>query len=139
MNSIKNILRVLYSKFRNLILYGIIGGISASIDFLIFYSLTNFTEIYYLLANFISVSIGITISFILNKKYNFKVNDKVFKRFLIFVSVGFSGLLISSALLYLFIDIIYLNKIISKFISIVFVVFIQFFVNKFITFKKELL
>lgn len=139
MNSIKNIFWVLYSKFRNLILYGIIGGISASIDFLIFYSLTKFTEINYLLANFISISIGITISFILNKKYNFKVNDKVFKRFLIFVSVGFSGLLISSMLLYLFIDIICLNKIISKFISIVFVVFIQFFVNKFITFKKGLL
>jgi putative flippase GtrA len=49
--------------------------------------------------------------------------------------VGFSGLLLSSALLSLFINI--LDLIISKFLSIIFVVIIQFFLNKFITFKKE--
>jgi len=137
MNSIKQIFLTLSYKFRNLILYGIIGSFSAGIDFLVFYSLTSYLEVFYLLANIISVSIGITISFILNKNFNFKVKDKVFKRFFIFISVGFSGLLLSSALLYFFINTLTLEKNISKFLSIVFVVAIQFFVNKFITFKKE--
>jgi putative flippase GtrA len=127
----------LFYKFRNLILYGIIGGFSAGIDFLVFYLLTSYLEVFYLLANIISVTIGITISFVLNKNFNFKVKDKVFKRFLIFISVGFGGLLLSSALLYFLIDILSFEKNISKFLSIVFVVLIQYFANKFVTFKKE--
>lgn len=139
MNSIKQIFLTLFFRFRNLILYGIIGIFSASIDFLTFYTLTTILDVFYLFANIISVTIGITISFILNKNFNFKVKDKVFKRFLIFISVGFGGLLLSSALLYFLIDILTLEKNISKFLSIIFVVSIQFLVNKFITFKKELL
>lgn len=137
MGSIKQIVLTLYSRFRNLILYGIIGGFSATIDFLIFYALTTFGDVFYLYANIISVTFGITISFILNRNFNFKVKDKVLKRFSIFISVGLGGLLLSSLLLYLFIDIFILEKIISKILSIVLVVVIQFFVNKFITFKKE--
>ena len=136
---IKQTTLAFYYRFRNLILYGIIGGFSASIDFLVFYSLTTIGDVFYLVANIISVTIGIIISFILNKNLNFKVKDKVFKRFLIFISVGFSGLLLSSALLYFLIDNLAFEKTISKFLSIVFVVLIQFLVNKFITFKKELL
>lgn len=139
MNSIKQIIFALFYKFRNLILYGIIGIFSAGLDFIIFYALTTIVEVFYLIANVFSVTIGITTSFILNRKYNFKVIDKVFKRYLIFVSVGSFGLLLSSALLYFFIDIVTLDIIVSKVLSIVFVVLIQFFVNKYFTFKKELL
>ena len=132
------IMPTLYYRFRNLILYGIIGSFSAGIDFVVFYELTNIIGIYYLVANIFSVTIGITISFILNKKYNFKVRDKVFKRYLIFISIGLGGLLLSSSLLYFFVDIFTLDKIISKILSIVLVVLIQFLLNKSITFKKEL-
>jgi putative flippase GtrA len=132
------VILALYARFRNLILYGIIGGFSAGIDFLTFYALTTFGDVFYLVANIISVSVGISISFILNKKYNFKVNDKVLKRFLIFITVGLTGMLFSSVLLYIFIDMLEMEQIISKFLSIVFVVLIQFFVNKLVTFKKEL-
>lgn len=136
---IKQIILNIYSKFRNLILYGIIGIFSAGLDFIIFYALTTIVEVFYLIANVFSVTIGITTSFILNRKYNFKVIDKVFKRYLIFVSVGSFGLLLSSALLYFFIDIVTLDIIVSKVLSIVFVVLIQFFLNRYITFKKDML
>ena len=127
----------IFLKFRNLILYGIFGGIAASIDFLIFHSLTTYLQFHYLFANFISVVIGITISFLLNKNFNFKVKDKPIKRYLIFLSVGAGGLILSSFLLYLFIDILTLEKSISKFLSIVLVVGIQFLLNKYITFKRS--
>ncbi len=136
---IKQIILNLYSKFRNLILYGIIGIFSAGLDFIIFYTLTTILEIFYLIANIFSVTIGITTSFILNREYNFQVKDKVFKRYLIFISVGFVGLLFSSALLYFFIDILTLDIIVSKVLSIVFVVLIQFFLNRYITFRKDML
>lgn len=136
---IKQIILNIYSKFRNLILYGIIGIFSAGLDFIIFYALTTIVEVFYLIANVFSVTIGITTSFILNRKYNFKVIDKVFKRYLIFVSVGSFGLLLSSALLYFFIDVLTLDIIVSKVLSIVFVVLIQFFLNRYITFRKDML
>jgi putative flippase GtrA len=137
-NSIKQKTVSLYKRFRYLILYGIIGTFCAGIDFFIFYTLTTIFEVFYLVSNIISVSVGITISFILNRKYNFKVKDKRIKRFIIFILVGSGGLLLSSALLYFFVDILTLEKVVSKILSIVFIVLIQFLLNKLITFKKEL-
>lgn len=130
---------ILYDQFHNLVLYGVIGIFSASLDFLIFYTLSTILGIFYLFANTISVITGISISFVLNKNYNFKVKDKGFKRFVIFLSVGIGGLFISSSLLYLFIDILAIHVVISKVLSIIFVVIIQFILNKSVTFKKNLL
>lgn len=137
MDLTKQIILTFYCRFRNLILYGLIGIFSAGIDFLVFYMLATILEVFYLIANIFSVTIGITISFILNRNYNFRVKDNVSKRFLMFTSVGLGGLLLSSALLYIFIDILTLDKVISKVLSIIFVVLIQFLLNTFITFKKE--
>lgn len=128
----------LYCRFKNLILYGLIGSFCAGIDFGIFFLLHKQFGIFYLTANIISVSAGITLSFLLNRKFNFKVEDKGYIRFLIFFSIGFTGLLVSLALLYLFIDIFGLNSLFSKFLSIILVVFSQFMLNKTITFRKNL-
>jgi len=137
MKLIKQIISTFYNKFRNLLLYGIIGIFSAGMDFIAFYLLVNILEVFYLIANVFSVTIGITSSFILNRNYNFKVKDNTSRRFLIFFLVGLGGLILSSILLYIFIDIITLDKVISKILSIIFVVLIQFLFNTFITFKKE--
>lgn len=124
-------------KFRHLILYGIIGTFSSGLDFAVFTSLVEFAELQYIVANGISVFIGIVTSFCLNRKYNFKVEDQVLKRFLIFLSVGLSGLVLSNIILYVCIDKLFMHKIISKVVAIVLVVFFQFLANKFITFKPS--
>jgi putative flippase GtrA len=136
MTQIRNSILTLYSSFRNLILYGIIGSFSAGSDFVIFYILTTICGVFYLPANIISVSVGISISFLLNRKFNFQVKDNVFKRFVLFFTIGLAGLFISSLLLYCFINLMDLDKIISKVLSIVGVVLMQFFLNKNFTFKK---
>lgn len=70
------VISYIYNKFRNLILYGIIGGISSGLDFLVYFLLVNIVGIHYLIANTCSILIGITTSFTLNRHYNFKVKDK---------------------------------------------------------------
>jgi len=125
-----------YNKFRNIILYGVIGSFSASVDFGVFSLLTQTLSIHYIPSNILSVCFGIITSFYLNKSYNFKVHDKVFLRFLIFLSVGLLGLALSSFSLFLFIEFFSFNLLISKLISISIVVFIQFLLNKYISFKK---
>ena len=57
----------LYHRFRELILYGIIGGSCATLDFII-YTLLSMV-IPYLAANVISVHCGIFCSFFLNRPY----------------------------------------------------------------------
>lgn len=121
-----NYVKILYFKFRNLILYGIIGCCSSGLDFLLY---TLFVQVFgwhYILSNCISVLAGITTSFTLNRNFNFKVKDKTRKRFAIFLTVGLCGMMLSNLILYVCISMMSLNKIISKLLSIVLVVFFQF-------------
>ena len=127
----------LYNKFHHLILYGIIGSFAAGLDFVIYTILVRFVGFQYLLANCISVLVGISTSFILNRNYNFKVKDHGTRRFSIFLTVGLCGLLLSNIILYCCIDLMQMNKIISKLFSIVLVAFFQFLVNKYLTFKPS--
>ena len=125
----------IYHKFDHLILYGVIGSFSSGLDFLIYTLLVQVVGLQYVISNCVSVLGGITTSFILNRNYNFKVKDKTKLRFSIFLTVGLCGLLFSNLVLYLCIGMMGIDKIISKLLSIVLVVFFQFLANKYVTFK----
>lgn len=127
--------RNIYARFRNLILYGIIGCTTSIIDFSVFTCLSQYFGIYYLVSNFISVFSGITISFLLNRSYNFKVKDKAILRYVVFLFVGLGGLLLSSLILWIGIEILYLNSLLVKLVSIAFVAAFQFSLNKYVTFR----
>lgn len=133
---IKFITRLL-RKNSLLLKYAIIGGLSASIDFIIFSILSNKLHIDYIIANIISVHCGIICSFILNRQYNFKIKDKTLKRFIAFYFIGILGLGVSTSLLYLLVDISDWNKIVAKLLTIVVVALLQFILNKTITFKSK--
>lgn len=132
----KNLFQKLFFRFRNLILYGIIGTCTATLDFLIFTALTQGFNVYYIVANIISCSTGILCSFLLNRKYNFKVTDHTFRRLLIFVAVGITGMFLSSLILHITIELLQWNELVSKLISIIIVVLFQFLMNKHISFRK---
>ncbi|MDR1878406.1 MAG: GtrA family protein [Bacteroidales bacterium] len=130
----KHIIR-LYHKYRNLILYGIIGSTSAGLDLLI-YTLLLKAGLYYLFSHFISIHCGILCSFILNRQYNFKTKDKTLYRFLSFYVIGLTSLLLSTGMLYLMIQIMAWDKMYAKLTTIIAVAILQFILNKFITFRK---
>lgn len=123
----------LYKKFRTLILYGIIGCFTSTLDFVVFTILSHYVGLYYLLANCISVLVGITTSFFLNRTYNFKVKDKTVRRFSFFLTVGLCGLMLSNVILWVGIDKMGENSSVVKLLSIVLVVFFQFLLNKYVT------
>ncbi len=135
--TLREFCQTFYGKFRNLILYGIIGTCTATLDFLIFTGLTRYTAIYYLVANVISCSTGLLCSFLLNRKYNFKVTDHTVRRMVIFFSVGIFGMFLSSVILHFCIDNLHFGELVSKLLSIVFVVIIQFILNKYISFRTK--
>lgn len=131
-----NTIILLYNRFRTLILYGIIGGISAGLDFAIYITLIQL-HINYITANIIGIHCGIFCSFLLNRRFNFKIKDKVFTRFLSFYAVGLIGLGLSSVLLWLLVTRFDWSKIQAKLLTIFIVSIIQFLLNKYITFKSK--
>ncbi len=130
-------IRKLYNKYRELIKYCIIGCSGALLDFIVYTILLKAFGMNYLRANALSVTAGITNNFFLNAYLNFKVTDNMFKRFISFYLVGILGLLISEILLYLLVDIMSMNSIIAKIITIFVITIVQFILNKTITFKKK--
>ena len=133
---IKELVLFIFNRYRNIILYGIIGGLSAGLDFLV-YSLLCKSGLHFQVANVISVHCGIFCSFILNRHYNFKIKDKTLLRFLSFYVIGLIGLALSASLLYVLVDVSSWNEIYAKLVTIVAVALVQFVLNKFITFKKS--
>lgn len=129
------IMKELFYKFRELILYGIIGGFCAALDFGV-YTVLGYI-IPFLIANIISVHCGIICSFFLNRNLNFKVKDKTQKRFMSFYLVGLSGLGVSELLLWIFSTQLGLNHLSVKLVTVIIVALYQYFLNKFITFKTS--
>jgi len=130
------VLKQLLQKHRHFILYGIIGGISAGLDFIVFTLLTRYTEINYLICNVMGVACGMTLSFTLNSFINFKKTNKMIKRIISFYAVGLSGLGLSTLLLYLFIDVFDIQALLSKGATILAVVLFQYILNSRVTFAK---
>ena len=120
---------------RQFFLYGVIGCTSAFIDFLLFTLMYRLFEMNKYLANGISVHTGIAISFILNRKFNFKKNDRILYRAISFYLTGLFGLALSQGLLW-FGGILLLPVLMVKLASIFIVGVIQFTINKLVTFNN---
>jgi putative flippase GtrA len=114
--------------------YIFFGGFGVLSD-LILYSFLIMQSINYQEANAWGYFLGTMISFILNRKYTFKIKDRVVRRFIKFWLVAMTGYLTSVFLLFLLVPMF--DSIISKLVTLIAVVFIQFTLNKKFTFKKE--
>lgn len=121
------------SLLKNMVLYGIIGCIAAGTDTLLFSGLYYLAGVSWMIANCISVATGMIISFILNRRFNFKVLDHPIHRAAIFFSVGICGLLLSQLVIWLC-TLSAMDMIVAKLISVVVVAAFQFTLNKLISF-----
>lgn len=125
----------LYQKHRNFILYAVFGTISTGVDFCIFWILKNFLP--YQVANAISFHAGILCSFLLNKNINYKVENRILIRFLVFYLVQLLGLGVSSLTLNLLIERLGFSALLAKGCSVLTVALILFLLDNFITFRKK--
>jgi len=126
----------LISRYRQFLLYGVIGAACASLDFVI-YTLIIFGGGSLLIANTAGVVCGIAASFTLNRQFNFKVKDHTARRLTIFFAVGLSGLAISSALIFATVEYAGWNKLYAKAFTVIAVSVFQFVLNKSLTFRNS--
>lgn len=130
-------LRRLYGKYRHFILYAIIGASGVVLDFIFFAILTDVLFVNYLPANIISVSCGIINNFFLNAKFNYKIKEKLWFRFISFYCIGLAGMGLSTLLLFLLIDLATIPALWAKVMTIVVVTVIQFLLNNHISFRQK--
>ena len=120
------------SLYKLLVKYFFIGILAASIELLTFSLFLKYIN--YVIANSIAYSFGVITSFTLNRIFNFKVKDKIIIRFGRFLIVNISGLFISNSILFCFSGL--MPYIELKILSMPIVIFFQFLMNYFWTFKK---
>jgi dolichol-phosphate mannosyltransferase len=123
--------------FSNFFRYGLIGGLSATIDLVVFLFLYNVLGLNPLISTTISTIVGITNSFFMNAYMNFKKRDKLFKRYILFFSIGIVGLLLSALIIYMLHDVFSYNANLAKILSIPLIVILQFFLNRRFSFSDN--
>ncbi|MBQ6071847.1 MAG: GtrA family protein [Bacteroidales bacterium] len=135
MDKLTQLIKTLYAKYRNFILYCLIGVINTCVDLGVF-TLLQYMGMHYLVANIISYHCGIVCSFLLNRMVNFKIKDKPMRRFLSFYGISLVAVAVSEVLLYLLVSVMGLHSVVAKLISMVIIAICQFLFVKHFTFRK---
>ena len=130
-------MKELFLRNRQFILYCIIGASGVSLDFLVYSILLRTGNVQYQAANAVSYSSGTLLSFFLNAGFNFKVRNRLALRLLSFCLVASLGWAVSAGTLYLLVNRAGLDKYLSKLLTLIIVVVLQYNLNRLISFRKS--
>jgi len=116
--------------------FSAVGATSAIIDFGVLYLLTDIVGFHYLLSATISFILAAGYNFSLNRAWTFKSNGSRRRQLPIFISVALIGILINNGIMYLTVEHFGFHYLLAKVFSTAIVTVWNFFINKYITFKK---
>lgn len=137
MNKIKELI----NKYKELILYVIVGVLTTVVAFVSLYVFHSLLNIRVEIANIFSWVFAVVFSFILNKLVVFESKEKNFsktlKEFGSFVAARLASLGVDELIVVVGCNVLHLNTYLVKAISEVFVVIINYFFSKFVVFKKK--
>jgi putative flippase GtrA len=120
----------LWQRYRNFVLYQLIGVSGVLLDLVLFLVLYNVVGMHEQLATVISTSAGITNNFLLNSFLNFRKRDGLLHRFVRFYTVGLLGIGLVALLLVVFHTWLGIDANIVKVVSMPIVAVLQFSLNK---------
>ena len=136
-------IKELYNKYKEIINYLIIGGLTTVVSLVVYYGLTltilnpnNGVELQ--IANIISWIVAVTFAYFTNRKFVFSVSEKAtFKEGVKFYLARVATLFVDMALMYVFVTRLSFNDKIIKIIVQVIVIVLNYVFSKFIVFKKD--
>ncbi len=131
-----NILSVLPPNLRQFALYVLCGGSGVMLDFTIYSALVA-SGVWHHAANIAGYVAGTLLSFVLNRAITFNVLDATLRRLVAFLGVATLGYLCSTLVLILLVDMLGMNQFLSKAVSIVVVIAVQFTLNSHFTFRRS--
>ncbi|MBI4090634.1 MAG: GtrA family protein [Candidatus Komeilibacteria bacterium] len=125
--------------FRQLIKFSIVGAANTIIDFSVYFVLTRYAQTPFLLASTISWLLAVTSSFTFNKFWTFRVRGMqgIRTQYVKFFLVSVVSLAVSLFTLWLLVAQFGIHDLLAKIVTIGIVVFWNFFMNKFWTFKRR--
>lgn len=138
-------------SFKEFIKYGVVGVVGLAIEWGVYFLLRDVLDFHYLIAHIVGSVLAITNNFVLNSYFTFKTTDQIKKRAIYYFGIAAVGIIVSSTLLPIFvrlINMIWVNielfelseksiQNIAKLMATVIVTLLQFFLNKYFTFKKK--
>ena len=130
------IIQFFRKDFPYFIRYAGIGVINTVVGYGLIFTLMFF-GINPFLSNGISYAVGIMISYILNRNFNFRSEKSTRETFPKFVGVLLIAYLLNLAALFVSLTILHINKYIAQLIAGVFYTLFGFYGNRYITFVKE--
>lgn len=112
--------------------FTIVGGIATIIDWIVYYLLFNSLNIDPLLANIFSFSVSVIYNYIASVKWVFNIDEMKSKKktFLYFIFFSVIGLLLTELLLYIFINRMTFDEMISKVVATFIVMIFNFVTRK---------
>ncbi len=125
---------------RQFVKFGIVGISSTIIDWGIYLLLTRLTAIFYLDAKVISFLVSVINSYIWNRRWTFRSKDPAkFHQFSKFLAVAGIGLALNALIMYIVVSKLNLHDIIGLILASAIVMFWNFIINKYWTFKEVVL
>ncbi|TGB00124.1 GtrA family protein [Sporolactobacillus shoreae] len=106
---------------RQVFAFGLVGVLNTAVDFLVFMILTHFLAVFYMIAQIFSYGAGMLNSYVLNSKVTFSSSLKSGTRFIKFVILNISVLVITLIVMHnlTFLP-LYINKLISTVVGLAF-------------------
>ena len=130
------------SMFGQFLRYLATGGLAFVVDFALFTLFLYTFKWHYLLANLVGLTAGLIINYALSILWVFSACKRTFEKqriaeFTLFTLVGIAGVGINQLFMYLMVDGISLNEMLSKIVAAALVLLWNFGVRKLMLFKKK--
>ena len=122
---------------KHLTLYIIFGILTTLVNIAVYLFMTKICGVNYLISNVIAWVLSVLFAYVTNRKWVFesRSNDILREITLFFSGRLFSGV-VDTLLMFLFIDVLFVDDFISKLIIQVIVVILNYVISKVIVFKK---
>lgn len=135
------LIKELFNKYKELIMYGIMGVLSTIINIITFAICEKLFGINALISNIIAWIAAVIFAYITNKLFVFESKsfrkDVLLKEITSFTSARIFSLLLEEIIIYVMIDIMNINSLIVKIFSNIVVIVVNYIFSKLVIFKKK--
>ena len=133
-----NMIKKLYIKYKEIINYLIAGFLTLIVSISSYALLTKILHIHYIISNIVSWIIAVLFAYYVNRKFVFgstSTKKEKNKEIINFFKYRILSLIIETILMYLLVDIISINDLVSKVIVQIIVIILNYIFSKFLIFK----
>lgn len=117
--------------FKQILKFGLVGGIAFLIDYSLLYILTEYFKIYYFYSSIISFIVSLIFNYIASIKWVFDVNHKqTLKDVIVFTFLSVIGLGINQVVMYIMVEIMNIYYMLSKIVATAIVMVWNFITRK---------